>query len=56
MRQRIRQAEQELVWEQKRLAQSASFMGVFVARVEKNPLASIRLSALNVMEDVSQLN
>lgn len=49
LRQRIRQAEQELVWEQQRLAQSASFMGMLLHEL-KNPLASIRLSALNVME------
>lgn len=46
---RIQQTEQELAWEQQRLAQSASFMGMLLHEL-KNPLASIRVSTLNLMQ------
>jgi signal transduction histidine kinase len=49
LRQRIQQTEQELRGEQLRLAQSTSFMSMLLHEL-KNPLASIRLSTLNLMQ------
>lgn len=50
LREQVRSTSQRLAWEQRRLAESASFTGMLLHEL-KNPLASIRLATLTLLRD-----